>query len=69
MEYDYEGVTELRHDKEKSQLILIAKGETHVVEGVKRLFLKGVPWLDDNGVAHMNHGRVSIDGEEAAAGD
>ena len=69
MEYDYEGVTEIRHDKENARLEIVAKGKRVVVEGVKRLYLKSVPFMDDEGRAHLANGRVSLNKDEAVAGE
>ena len=69
MEYDYEGVTEIRHDKDEARLEIVAKGKRVVVEGIRHLYLKSIPFMDDEGVAHLNNGRVSLKGDEAAAGE
>ena len=69
MNYDYEGVTEIRYLRERQRLELKVAGKDVVVEGVKRLYLKSVPFIDEDGTIHLNKGRVSLSGAEAAAGD
>lgn len=70
MQYDYEGVTEVRHDKDRARLTLVAKGKTVVVEGITRIYYKAAPWTDvERGIVYLHNGRVSINGPEAVAGD
>jgi len=69
MNYDFLDVTEIRHDKEKRRLEVVSGEKTTVVEGVDTLILKSVPFIDERGTVYLNRGRVSIAGNEAAAGD
>lgn len=69
MHYNYEGVTEIRFLRERQRLELKVGGKDVVIEGVKRLYLKSVPFIDADGTIHLNKGRVSLSGDEAAAGD
>jgi len=71
MDYDYTGVTEIRHDRAARRLEVRDRHGVHTIEGVERLMLKSVPWIDADGTVRLNSGRVSIsaDGREAAAGD
>ena len=69
MKYDFENVTEIRHDKAKRTLEVVAGNKVEIVEGIDTLYLKSVPWIDADGTVHLNRGRVSIAGSEAAAGD
>jgi hypothetical protein len=69
MEYDYTGVTEIRHDRDNKRLELVVAGKRVTVENVDRLYLKGVPWVEADGTARLNRGRVSIGDGEAVAGD
>lgn len=69
MDYDFLEVTKVKHDRATGRLEVETHGETHVVEGVKRLYLKSVPFIDQDGTVFLNKGRVSLNGDEAAAGD
>jgi hypothetical protein len=70
MNYDYTGVTEVRHDRAAKRLELVVKGQRVTVDGVDRLYVKSAPWTDPDGTVHLNRGRVSLgkDGS-AVAGD
>ena len=70
MKYDYEGVSSVRHDRERRILeIVMGDGRRLTVDGVERLYLKGVPWVEADGTARLNRGRVSVGNGEAVAGD
>jgi hypothetical protein len=68
--YDYEKVTEVRLDRDAKRLELIVNGKRVAVEGVEGLFLKSIPFIDEQVIAHLNKGRVSIGTDGiAVAGD
>lgn len=69
MRYDFDGVTEIRHDRANRRVELVSNGERKTIEGVDRLYLKQVAWQEPDGTAHLNRGRVSIGKGEAVAGD
>jgi hypothetical protein len=69
MEYDFEDVTEVHHDKAERRLLVTTHGKTHIVQGIDVLILKSVPFIDERGTVHLNKGRVSFRGNEAASGD
>jgi len=69
MKYDFTGVTEIRHDRERRRVELVANGERKTIEGVDRLYLKSAGWVEPDGTAHLNRGRVSVGNGEVVAGD
>ena len=69
MNYDYTGVTEIRHDRANRRVELVANGKRETIEGVDSLYLKQVAWLEPDGTAHLNRGRVSVGQGEVVAGD
>ena len=69
MEYNYREVTEVSLDRETRRLEVVAGGKRVVIEGIDRLYVKSVPWSEADGTARLNRGRVSVNGNVAAAVD
>ena len=69
MEYNYREVTEVSLDRETRRLEVVAGGKRVVIEGIDRLYVKSVPWSEADGTARLNKGRVSVNGNVAAAVD
>jgi hypothetical protein len=69
VEYNYRDVTEVSLDRETRRLEVVTGGKRLVIEGIDRLYVKSVPWSEADGTAHLNHGRVSVNGNVAAAVD
>ena len=69
MEYHYRDVSEVSLDRETRRLALVAEGMRLVVEGVDRLYVRSVPWAEADGTVRLNRGRVSVNGNVAAATD
>jgi len=70
MQYDYEGVTEVRVEPGVARIEVVAKGQTYVINGIKRIYYKSAKWTDtEKGITYLNNGRVSVNGEEAVVGD
>jgi hypothetical protein len=65
----YKDVTEVSFDRETRQLQLIAGGRRVTVDGVDRLYVRTVPWTEADGTIRLNRGRVSVNGNIAAADD
>ena len=69
MENQYSDVTEVSLDRETRRLEVVARGQRIVVEGIDRLYVRSVPWTEADGTARLNRGRVSVNGNVAAAAD
>lgn len=69
MEYKYGAVTEVSLDRETRRLEVVTAGKRVVVEGVDRLYVNSVPWTEADGTVRLNRGRVSVNGNVAAAVD
>jgi len=69
VEYNYREVTEVSLDRETRRLEVVAGGKRVVIEGIDRLYVKSVPWSEADGTARLNRGRVSVNGNVAAAVD
>ena len=70
MQYDYEGVTEVRTVEGLARIEIVSKGQTFVINGIKRVYYKSAKWTDlEKGITYLNNGRVSVNGEEAVIGD
>lgn len=67
MKYDYKNVTEVALDRETRRLVVVADGKRVVVEGVDRLYVDSLPWSEADGTVQMRGGRVSVNGNVAAA--
>jgi hypothetical protein len=69
VEYNYREVTEVSLDRETRRLELVIGGKRVVVDGVDRLYVRSVPWTEADGTVRLNKGRVSVNGNVAAAVD
>lgn len=69
MEYKYRDVSEVSLDRETRHLELVTGGKRVVIDGVDRLYVRSVPWAEADGTVRLNHGRVSVNGNVAAATD
>ena len=69
MEYHYRDVSEVSLDRETRRLAIVAEGKRLVVEGVDRLYVRSVPWAEADGTVRLHRGRVSVNGNVAAATD
>ncbi len=67
VKYDYTDVTEVALDRETRRLVVITRGQRVVIEGVDRLYVDSLPWSEADGTVHLNKGRVSVNGNVAAA--
>jgi hypothetical protein len=62
-------VTEVSLDRETRRLEVVTGGTRVIVEGIDRLYVRSVPWAESDGRARLDHGRVSVNGNVAAARD
>jgi hypothetical protein len=69
VENQFYDVTEVSLDRETRRLEVVTGGKRVIVEGIDRLYVKLVPWGEADGTAHLNRGRVSVNGNVAAATD
>ena len=65
----YRNVTEVSLDREARRLEVVVEGERVVVDGVDRLYVRSIPWGESDGTVRLAHGRVSVNGNVAAAVD
>jgi hypothetical protein len=66
---NYQDVTEVAFDRELRRLQLTAGGRRVTVEDVDRLYVRSMPWTEADGTVFLNRGRVSVNGNIAAADD
>lgn len=64
-----EGVTEVSFDRESRTLRVVAGGRIVQVDGVDRLYVRSIPWTEADGTVRLSRGRVSVNGNIAAAVD
>ncbi len=69
MSTSYERVTEVSLDRELRRLEIVTEGKRVVVDGVDRLYVRSLPWAESQGTVRLDHGRVSVNGNVAAAVD
>lgn len=69
MSYNYQNVTEVSLDRETRRLEIVTGGQRVVVEGVDRLYVRSIPWAESDGTVRLKKGRVSVNGNVAAAVD
>ena len=69
MEREYRDVTEVSLDRESRRLEIVTGGSRVIVEGIDRLYVRSVPWTEADGAARLDKGRVSVNGNVAAARD
>ena len=69
VELNYRDVSEVSLDRESRRLEIIAGGKRVVVDGVDRLYVRSVPWAEADGRVRLKTGRVSVNGNVAAASD
>ena len=67
MSTDYPEVSEVSLDRDNRRLVLVSGGKRVYVEGVDRLYIDSMPWNEAAGSVRMEHGRVSVNGNIAAA--
>lgn len=67
MKFDYRNVTEVALDRETRRLVVVTDGKRVVVEGVDRLYVDSLPWSEADGTVRLKGGRVSVNGNVAAA--
>jgi len=65
----YTDVTEVSLDRELRRLVVITGGRRVSVDGVDRLYVRSIPWAESDGTVRLNKGRVSVNGNVAAAAD
>jgi hypothetical protein len=65
----YQDVTEVAFDRETRQLQIVSGGRRVVVDGVDRLYVRSIPWTEADGTVRLRRGRVSVNGNIAAADD
>ena len=69
MEREYRDVTEVSLDRETRRLEVVTGGSRVIVEGIDRLYVRSVPWSEADGTVRLDKGRVSVNGNIAAARD
>ena len=69
VEQNFQEVTEVALDRETRRLEVITGGRRVIVEDVDRLYVRSVPWTEADGRVRLNRGRVSVNGNIAAAKD
>jgi hypothetical protein len=69
VEQNYADVTEVSLDRERRRLEVVTSGKRVVIEDVDRLYVRHVPWTEADGTVRLNKGRVSVNGNVAAAKD
>ena len=69
MEQNFTDVTEVALDRETRRLEVVTGGKRVIVQDVDRLYVKSVPWTEADGTVRLNGGRVSVNGNVAAARD
>ena len=69
MEREYRDVTEVSLDRETRRLEIVTGGSRVIVEGIDRLYVRSVPWTEADGTVRLDKGRVSVNGNIAAARD
>jgi len=62
-------VTEVSLDRETRRLEVVTGGSRVIVEGIDRLYVRSVPWSEADGTVRLDKGRVSVNGNIAAARD
>ena len=67
MKFDYRNVTEVALDRETRRLVVVTDGKRVVVEGVDRPYVDSLPWSEADGTVRLKGGRVSVNGNVAAA--
>ena len=69
MEREFRDVTEVSLDRETRRLEIVTGGNRVIVEGIDRLYVRSVPWTEADGTVRLDRGRVSVNGNIAAARD
>jgi len=69
VEREYRDVTEVSLDRETRRLEVVTGGSRVIVEGIDRLYVRSVPWSEADGTVRLDKGRVSVNGNIAAARD
>jgi hypothetical protein len=69
VETNYADVTEVSFDRETRRLEIVTGGRRVIVTGVDRLYVRSMPWSEADGTVRLRKGRVSINGNIAAATD
>lgn len=69
MEYNYQDVTSVAFDRGSRRLEVISGGRRIVIDGVDRLYVRSMPWSEADGTVYLRRGRVSVNGNIAAAVD
>ncbi len=67
MSTDYQDVSEVSLDRDNRRLVLVVGGKRVYVEGVDRLYIDSMPWNEAAGTVRLQHARVSVNGNVAAA--
>jgi hypothetical protein len=65
----YQDVSEVSFDRELRRLQVVAGGRRVTVDGVDRLYVRTMPWTEADGTVRLRHGRLSVNGNIAAAED
>jgi hypothetical protein len=69
VKYDYPDVTEVALDRDTRKLVVVTGGKRVIVDGVDRLYVNSLAWSESTGTVRLDHGRVSVNGNIAAAED
>jgi hypothetical protein len=64
---EYQNVSEVSLDRDARRLYVVTAGQRISVEGVDRLYVDSMPWNEAAGTVRMERGRVSVNGNIAAA--
>lgn len=63
----FDNVTEISFDRETRTLQVVTNGRAVRVDGVDRLYVRSIPWTEADGTVRLSSGRLSINGNIAAA--
>ena len=69
MQQSYQDVSEVSLDRETRRLKVVSAGQRVIVEGIDRLYVRSVAWSEADGTVRLAGGRVSVNGNVAAATD
>jgi len=64
---NYTEVTEVSLDRDTRRLTVVTQGRRVFVEGVDRLYVDSIPWSEASGTVRLDRGRLSVNGNVAAA--
>jgi hypothetical protein len=64
---DFEDVSQVSLDRDTRRLVIITAGRRIELEDIDRLYVDSMPWNEASGSVYLKHGRVSVNGNVAAA--